>query len=146
MANDIYPKHHSWRSMPSQLLKKVAQATPKGLLHLFVLSFRTEFEDSLFSRLFMLAEIDNFTAEEYEQYQKSLDNMGDYQNIINTAVEEAQARALAIGREEGLAEGRAEGRAELCRRMLNLGFPKDKVAEAADLSEAELDELLTSAK
>ena len=98
----------------------------------------TEFEDSLFSRLFMLAEIDNFTAEEYVQYQKSLDNMGDYQNIINTAVEEAQARALAVGR--------AEGRAELCRRMLSLGFPKDKVAEVAGLSEAELDELLTPAK
>lgn len=71
-----------------------------------------EFNDSLFRRLFMLAKIDKFTAEEYEQYKKSLENMGDYQNIINTAVEEAEIRGRAEGREEGLVEGRAEGLAE----------------------------------
>ena len=34
-----------------------------------------ELRGSLFSRLFMLAEVDDFTAEEYGQYQKSLDNL-----------------------------------------------------------------------
>ena len=32
----IVMTHRSWRSTPGQLLKKLAQATPKGLLHLFV--------------------------------------------------------------------------------------------------------------
>ena len=41
--------HHSWRSTPGQLLKKVAQAKSKGLLHLFVLS-----SSKLFNRLFHL--------------------------------------------------------------------------------------------
>jgi flagellar biosynthesis/type III secretory pathway protein FliH len=71
-----------------------------------------EFDDSLFRRLFMLAEINNFTAEEYKQYQKSLENMGDYQNIINTAVEEAEIRGRAAGLEQGLERGREEGREE----------------------------------
>ena len=70
-----------------------------------------EFSDPMFTRLFLLSEIDNFTAEEYEQYVNSLEDMGDYQNIINTAVEEAVLRGLEKGREEGRVEGRAEGRA-----------------------------------
>ena len=81
-----------------------------------------EFDDSLFRRLFMLAEIDNFTAEEYKQYQKSLENMGDYQNIINTAVEEAEIRGRAAGLEQGREEGREEGIEE--------GFEKAKLEDA----------------
>ena len=97
-----------------------------------------EFDDSLFRRLFMLAEIDNFTAEEYKQYQKSLENMGDYQNIINTAVEEAVLRGLEKGREEGRVEGREEGREETRMEMaLNfkrLGTPNEIIAKATGLA------------
>ena len=48
-VGDILCTHRSWRSTPSQLLKKVAQAKPKGLLHLFVLS-----SSKLSNRLFHL--------------------------------------------------------------------------------------------
>ena len=60
---------------------------------------KTPFKHSypLFTRLFLLSEINKFTADEYKQYTKSLENMGDYTNIINTAAEEAEIR----GREEG---------------------------------------------
>ena len=95
-----------------------------------------EFDDSLFRRLFMLAEINNFTAEEYEQYQKSLENMGDYQNIINTAVEEAEIRGRAAGleqgREEGLEQGREEGckqkAVEIARKLVNNGMSQEEAA------------------
>lgn len=97
-----------------------------------------EFSDPLFTRLFMLAEIDNFTAEEYQQYIESLDNMGDYQNIINTAVEEAVLRGLEKGREEGRVEGREEGREETRMEMaLNfkrLGTPNEIIAKATGLA------------
>ena len=59
-----------------------------------------EFSDPLFTRLFLLAEIDNFTAEERELYYKSLKNIGYYQNIINTAVEEALMRGMEKGMEK----------------------------------------------
>ena len=49
-----------------------------------------EFSDPLFTRLFLLAEIDNFTAEERELYYKSLKNIGYCQNIINTTVDEIE--------------------------------------------------------
>ena len=45
-------KHRSWRSTPGQLLKKLAQATPKGLLHLFMLD-----PHKLSNRLFHLIRI-----------------------------------------------------------------------------------------
>ena len=84
-----------------------------------------EFDNSLFRRLFMLAKIDNFTAEEYEQYKKSLENMGDYQNIINTAVEEAEMR----GREKG----REEARKESAVRLKELGVSVEIIARATGL-------------
>jgi len=84
-----------------------------------------EFDDSLFRRLFMLAEINNFTAEEYEQYKKSLENMGDYQNIINTAVEEAEMR--------GRAEGREEGVLSVATQMKKMGLPAETITQATGL-------------
>ena len=79
-----------------------------------------EFDEPVFRRLFLMCEIANFTPEEYRQYLKSLENMGDYYNIINTAAEDAEKRGrdaglaegIARGRAEGIAEGREEGRAE----------------------------------
>lgn len=100
-----------------------------------------EFSDPLFTRLFMLAEIDNFTAEEYQQYIESLDNMGDYQNIINTAVEEAELRGRAIGREEGREEGVNMARKEDARRFKELGVDVAIIAQATGLSVEEIAKL-----
>ena len=120
-----------------------------------------EFSDTLFTRLFLLAEIDNFTAEEKEQYYKSLENMGDYYNIIDTAVEEATKRAIAEGLakgiaeglEKGMAEGRAEGlvegiekgreeeRRETVAKLKALGITPAIISQATGLSEEEIEKL-----
>ena len=89
-----------------------------------------EFNDSLFTRLFMLSEIDNFTAEEYEQYVKSLENMGDYQNIINTAVEEAEKRGMEKGREEGSMEKSIE----IAVKLMATGMSKEEAAAFVGIS------------
>ena len=93
-----------------------------------------EFCDSMFTRLFLLAEIDNFTAEEYEQYKKSLENMGDYQNIINTAVEEATKIATEQGLKNGMEKGMAEERIAIAKRMLAGGMSVEQVMEFTELS------------
>ena len=122
----------------------------------------SEFDEPLFKRLFLLAEIGNFTPGELEQYYKSLNNMGDYYNILHTAKEEAERiglekglveglekglaegleKGLAEGREKGLAEGRAEGRVEaqleVARKMLAAGMPVEQIAEFTGLSVEEL--------
>jgi len=108
-----------------------------------------ELDEPLFRRLFFLAEINKFTAEEFEQYAKSLDNMGDYQNIINTAAEEAEIRGhmrgLEQGREEGREEGREQGRqeanTEAARKFKLLGVDVDIIAKATGLAIEEIKEL-----
>ena len=52
--------------------------------------------------------------------------MGDYDNIINTAVEEAEKR----GREVGRAEGEAKGNAEAIKTMIAAGTPVETVTNA----------------
>ena len=101
----------------------------------------------------MLAEIGNFTPSELEQYYKSLNNMGDYYNILHTAKEEAERiglekglvegleKGLAEGREKGLAEGRAEAQLEMARKMLAAGMPVEQIAELTGLAVETLYEL-----
>ena len=104
-----------------------------------------ELDEPLFRRLFFLAEIDNFTAEEYDQYTKSLGNMGDYQNIINTAAEEAEIRGHMRGLEQGREQGREEGRNEANRenalRLKELGVDMGIIAQATGLAVEEIEEL-----
>ena len=84
--------------------------------------------------------------------------MGDYYNIIDTAVEEATKRAIeeglakgmaeglekgmAEGLEKGMAEGRAEGveneRLAIAYRMKNLGIDVDLISQVTGLSADEV--------
>ena len=61
--------------------------------------------------------------------------MGDYQNIINTAVEEATIRGLEEGRARGLAEGRAEGREVGRAEGRAEGMEKERLANATKMKE-----------
>lgn len=96
-------------------------------------SIPEKFSEPLFKRLFMLAEIDKFTPEEKKQYIKSLENMGDFRNIINTAAEEAK--------QQGHAEGRAEGIAEVAGKMLAAGMSIEEITRLTGLSEEEVRQL-----
>ena len=96
-----------------------------------------EFKDPLFSRLFLLAEINNFTSDELQQYQKSLENMGEFENII-TSTEE---RAREAGRVEGLAEGGHNKAKEIAANMLSAGIPIEQVAQFTGLEISEIEKL-----
>lgn len=102
-----------------------------------------EFSDPVFKRLFILARIGNFTAEELKQYEKSLDDMGDYYNTIRTAEEDAEKRGLERGLAEGEAKGRSEAQAEMARKMLAAGMPLEQIVQFTGL-DAEAVEALTA--
>ena len=123
------------------------------------------FQTPEYRRLFILAEIGKFTPEEYKQYIKSLGNMSDYYNVIDTAAEEAEKRGraegrvegraegieigMSKGRAEGLAEGLAEGRAEgieegvrnTAKNLKQLGVSVDIIAQSTGLSREVIDTL-----
>ena len=92
-----------------------------------------EFSDPLFTRLFMLAEINKFTTEEHKQYQKSLESMSEFDNIINSTAELAEMR--------GRAEGRAELKLEIAKEMIAEGMPNDKISRFTGLSIEEIEAL-----
>ena len=83
------------------------------------------FQTADFKRLFILSEIDNFTAEEYSEYQKSLTRMSDYYNIIDSAEKRA----------------REEGVKAVAKNMLNGGLPIEQIAELTGLSIDDIHEL-----
>jgi predicted transposase/invertase (TIGR01784 family) len=75
------------------------------------------------------------TDEERKQYEESLKNMGDYNNIINTATEEAEKR--------GLARGREEGKIETIKALIATGVSMESLASALNLSEKEIKSLVS---
>jgi predicted transposase/invertase (TIGR01784 family) len=100
-----------------------------------------EFKDPLFSRLFLLAEINNFTSDELQQYQKSLENMGEFENIITSTEERAREAGRVEGRAEGLTEGGHNKAKEIAANMLSAGMPIEQVAQFTGLEISEIDKL-----
>ena len=100
-----------------------------------------EFNEPVFNRLFLLGEIDNFTAEEYKQYQKSLETMSELDNVIDSTAMLAEKR----GRELGLAEGRSEGSynksIEIAKNMLSMSIDIETIAKATGLSSEEISKI-----
>lgn len=91
------------------------------------------FSEKEFERLFALAKIAKFTAEEMEDYMHTFKQC-DYYNVIRTAEEEARERGMA----EGLAEGRMQERMENIRKLLNAGVSMETIAAALELTEEEI--------
>jgi predicted transposase/invertase (TIGR01784 family) len=78
------------------------------LKHLAELTDRPDLlQDSIFSHLFDVAEIANFSPVEQDGYQNSLKYYRDMNNVVDTA------------REEGIEEGRELGQRSLIIRLLN---------------------------
>ena len=69
---------------------------------------------------FVFLELGRFNKRIWE-----LENMGDYQNIINTAVEEAEIRGHAAGLEEG--------KTETIKKLITAGIPTSAIADPWEL-------------
>jgi len=107
----------------------------------------------VFDRLFEIARISNFNAEELAQYEANRMNMLDYNASMKFARKEGVAVGTAIGRDEGItigeargiALGKEEGVLQTARKMKAKGFNTAVIAEITGLSEAEIEYLDPSA-
>ena len=115
-------------------------------------------QERIFAKFFEVAEVANFSKEEYAKYIRSENNYYDWDSIFRTAekkgreeglaegkaegLAEGKAEGLAQGKAEGLAQGKAEGKAEASRenakKMKADGVPVELIAKYTGLSPEEI--------
>ncbi|MDW8210201.1 MAG: Rpn family recombination-promoting nuclease/putative transposase, partial [Cytophagales bacterium] len=101
-----------------------------------------EMGDSVFDKLFSLAELSLLSRQERELYEDSLKYYRDVKNTIDTAREEGFNEGRAEGLREGMERGRLEERLLFARRLLEKGFSVAQIAELTGLDERELLDLI----
>ncbi len=84
----------------------------------------------MFTRLFELAEIAQYTPTERREYEASVKNYWDFYSTIDTAHSKGMA--------EGIAQGMEEANAANARKMRQLGLPIETIAEVTGLSADEI--------
>ena len=120
-----------------------------------------QLEGKVFDRLFEIAKISNFSAEEVSEYEASLMTRWDYYATMTFARKEGvaigrdegiaigEAKGIALGRDEGIAIGETRGEARgetkgllhTARNMKAKGFNTAVICEVTGLSEAEVEGL-----
>ncbi|MBO5988146.1 MAG: hypothetical protein J6Q03_01535, partial [Paludibacteraceae bacterium] len=96
-------------------------------------------------KLFDVAEISAFTDKERGEYEESLKNFWDLNNVLTTAKSEGfaegEAAGLERGRAEGLEKGRAEEKLATARNLKLLGIDSDKISKATGLTPEDIENL-----
>lgn len=99
-------------------------------------------QERIFAKFFEVAEVANFSKEEYAKYIRSENNYYDWDSIFRTAEKKGREEGLAQGKAEGKAEGLAEGKAEASRenakKMKADGVPVELIAKYTGLSPEEI--------
>lgn len=107
------------------------------------------FNDSIFQKVFKIAEIGNLTKEEKEMYDSNLKAQWDYENSIayakERAAEEGRKEGIQEGIQEGLQKGIHEGEHQKSREIAILmkqeKMPVHLIAKLTNLSLSELETL-----
>ena len=106
--------------------------------------------EKIFEKLFKIAEISNFTKEEYEEYERSLKSYRDIQNTMDYKYRIGKNEGRIEGKKEGKKEGRKERNYEIAKEMITNGESNNKISKYTSLSSVEIenliDELLNSGK
>ncbi|MGB2747539.1 MAG: PD-(D/E)XK nuclease family transposase, partial [Thiofilum sp.] len=105
-------------------------------------SIPAELQESVFQRLFEIAQLSQFSKEERSAYEDSLKHYRDLKNATDTARLEGAEEGFELGKQLGLEEGKElgkqegleEGKRETARRMLVKGMTAELVAEVTGLS------------
>jgi len=85
-----------------------------------------ELRESIFEKLFEVAEIAKFTPEEVQSYEDSVKPYRDFYNSVNTAREDGEIKGKIEGKIEGEIKGKIEGiikgKIAVAKEMLKEGF------------------------
>ncbi len=103
-------------------------------------------QEKVFESVFKAAEIAKYTKEEAMQYEESLKQYRDFNNVVNTAIEEGRIQGRIQGRVEGRVEGKIEGKIEVALNLLKEKIPINTIAKVTGLSVEEIKKLETKHK
>lgn len=98
-------------------------------------------QEKVFEKLFSIAEIAKFTAEEREAYEESLKYYRDLKNVVDTSKEEGINEGIEIGFEKGMEKGKTEKNIEIAKKMKQSGEPIEKIIEYTNLTKEEIEKL-----
>jgi predicted transposase/invertase (TIGR01784 family) len=99
-----------------------------------------ELRESIFEKLFEVAEIAKFTPEEARSYEDSLKTYRDLKNSIDTAREEGKIE----GKIEGEIKGKIEAMTLVAKLMKTAGEPVEKIIAFTGLTHDEIENLKTN--
>ena len=86
--------------------------------------------ESIFERLFEVAEIAKFSKEEADAYEESLKSYRDLKNSLDTAFE------------EGMEKGREEEKREIIKKLIGIGLDVASISTATGYSEHQIKEIV----
>ena len=90
--------------------------------------------ERIFTKLFEVARIANFTPDERKSYEKSLKYYRDMNNVVTTSYEEGLEEGREEGREEGVKIGEEQKAQAIARKLLELNLPEEDISKATGLS------------
>jgi predicted transposase/invertase (TIGR01784 family) len=94
-------------------------------------------QERVFKKAFEIAEIANYTREEFRNYQDSVKYYRDLKNVVDTAIKEGTAQGIA----KGIAEGKTEKTLEIALKMKKLNVEIETIITATGLSREEIEKL-----
>lgn len=97
-----------------------------------------ELRESIFERLFEVAEIAKFSKLEAESYEDSMKIYRDLNNSINTAREEGEL--------VGILKGKLENNISLAETMMNENESIEKIIKYTGLTENQIQEIISRLK
>ena len=118
------------------LAEAIAEATGGDL---FAITTVTPYPDD-YATMLQVAQ-DEIDTDARPELAGTVENMGDYDNLINTTAEIAEQKGHEKGRAEGRIEGRIEGKVETARNLIELGLEVEVISKATGLSIEEIQNL-----
>lgn len=95
--------------------------------------------EKIFEKLFKIAEISNFTREEYEEYERSLKSYRDMQNTMDYKYRKGEKVGEKTGLIKGEKIGRKEEKIETVKKSIKLGIDSDTISKITGLTKEEIE-------
>ena len=139
--------HYIFVEMP-RFKKRAEELTDRFEKWLYFLKHLETFEhipdtlqDEVFIKGLEIARLDNFTVEQWREYEYSLKNYRELKAAIDTAREEGFKEAFAESYLQGIEEGRIKTKLSIARSLKQKNVSNREIADLTGLSPEEIDTL-----